>query len=77
MHVPLNRDAVRDAMPAFFDLLREEPQPAVRVVLGHLHLRLHPCLYGWQRPRRALPDEHDDGVGRIPWKVIPLSDHNA
>ena len=30
------------------------------------HLRLHPSLYGWQRPRRALPDEHDDGVGRIP-----------
>jgi hypothetical protein len=35
MHVPLNRDAVRDAMPAFFNLLREEPHPAVRVVLGH------------------------------------------
>ena len=35
MHVPLNRDAVRDAMPAFFDLLREEPDPAGRVVLGH------------------------------------------
>src|ERR1700726_987724 len=31
MHVPLNRDAVRDAMPAFFDLLRKEPHPAVRV----------------------------------------------
>ena len=27
MHVPLKRDAVRDAMPAFFDLLREEPHP--------------------------------------------------
>ena len=35
MHVPLNRDAVRDAMPAFFDLLRDETHPAVRVVLGH------------------------------------------
>jgi Fic family protein len=35
MHVPLNRDAVRDNMPAFFHLLREEPHPAVRVVLGH------------------------------------------
>ena len=30
-----HRDAVRDAMPAFFDLLQEEPHPAVRVVLGH------------------------------------------
>jgi len=35
MHVALNRDAIRDAMPAFFNLLREEPHPAVRVVLGH------------------------------------------
>jgi len=35
MHLPLNREAVRDAMPAFFDLLREEKEPAVRVVLGH------------------------------------------
>jgi hypothetical protein len=34
-HVPLNRDAVRDTMLAFFDLLREEPHSAVRVVLGH------------------------------------------
>jgi hypothetical protein len=50
MHVPLNRDAVRDAMPR-----------GARA----LHFRLHPSLYGWQWPRRALPDEHDDGVGRI------------
>jgi hypothetical protein len=35
MHVPLNRDEPSDAMPAFFDLLREEPHPAVRVVLRH------------------------------------------
>jgi hypothetical protein len=44
MHVPLNRDAVRDTMPAFFDLLREEPYPAVRVVLGHFIFDLHPSL---------------------------------
>jgi len=43
MHVPLNRDAVRDAMPAFFDLLCEEPHPAVRVVLGHfIFVYIHP-----------------------------------
>jgi hypothetical protein len=35
MHVPLNRDPVGGAMPAFFDLLREEEHPGVRVVLGH------------------------------------------
>jgi hypothetical protein len=38
LHEPLNREAVRDAMPAFFDLLREETEPAVRVVLGHFVL---------------------------------------
>ena len=43
MHVPLNRDAVRDTMPAFFDLLREEPHPAIRVVLGHfIFVYIHP-----------------------------------
>jgi hypothetical protein len=43
MHVPLNRDAVRDAMPVFFDLLREETNPAVRVVLGHfVFVYIHP-----------------------------------
>ena len=53
MHVPLNREAVREAMPAFFDLLREEPNPAIRVVLGHfIFVYIHP-LYGRQRPRRA------------------------
>jgi hypothetical protein len=40
MHVPLNCDAVRDAMPAFFELLREETEPSVRVVLGHFEDRL-------------------------------------
>src|SRR5262252_9314344 len=45
MHVPLNRDAVRDAMPAFFDLLREEEQPAVRAVLGHfVFVYIHPYM---------------------------------
>ena len=43
MHVPPNHEAVRDAMPAFFDLLREETYPAVRVVLGHfVFVYIHP-----------------------------------
>ena len=53
-------------MPAFFDLLREEAAPGRPRGARALYLRLHPSLYGWQRPRGALPDEHDDGVGRIP-----------
>lgn len=34
-HVPMNYQAVRDAMPAFFALLADETNPAVRVALGH------------------------------------------
>ena len=55
MHVPLNRDAVRDAMPAFFDLLREEEHPAVRVVLGHfVFVYIHPYMDGNGRMGRFL-----------------------
>src|SRR3990172_8325820 len=35
MHVPPSPEAVRDLMPAFFELLSEEQEPAVRIVLGH------------------------------------------
>src|SRR6516225_3396025 len=34
-YVPPRWQAVRDAVPAFFDLLEREPEPAVRAVLGH------------------------------------------
>src|SRR2546427_6919607 len=34
-YVPPRWEAVRDAMPAFFDLLEKEPEPSVRAVLGH------------------------------------------
>ena len=65
MHVPLNRDAVRDAMPAFFDLLREEEHPAVRVVLGHfIFVYIHPYMDGNGRIGRFLMNI-DDGGGRI------------
>jgi len=52
MNVPLNRDAVRDAMPAFFDLLRKEPHPSFRVVLGHFIFVYIHAYMEWQR----LPD---------------------
>jgi Fic family protein len=55
MHVPLNRDAVRDAMPSFFDLPREEEHPAVRVVLGHFVLvYIHPYTDGNGRMGRFV-----------------------
>lgn len=77
MHVPLNRDAVRDAMPAFFDLLTEETDPAVRVVLGHfIFVYIHPYMDGNGRMARFLMNTMM-AAGGYPWTVIPLSERRA
>lgn len=77
MHVPLNKDAVRDAMPAFFDLLRTEPDPAVRVVLGHfVFVYIHPYMDGNGRMGRFLMNLMM-AAGGYPWTVIPMSDRHA
>jgi fido (protein-threonine AMPylation protein) len=76
MHVPLNRDAVRDAIPAFFDLLREEENPGVRVVLGHfVFVYIHPYMDGNGRMGRFLMNVMM-AAGGYPWTVIPLSARN-
>jgi hypothetical protein len=77
MHVPLNRDAVRDAMPAFFDLLRDEAHPAVRVVLGHfIFVYIHPYVDGNGRMGRFLMNVML-ASGGYPWTVVPVGDRNA
>jgi fido (protein-threonine AMPylation protein) len=77
MHVPLNRDAVRDVMPAFFDLLREEEHPPVRVVLGHfVFVYIHPYMDGNGRMARFLMNVMM-AAGGYPWTVIPLSARNT
>jgi fido (protein-threonine AMPylation protein) len=77
MHVPLNRDAVRDAMPAFFDLLAGEKEPAVRVVLGHfVFVYIHPYMDGNGRMGRFLMNLMM-AAGGYPWTVIPFADRNA
>jgi len=74
MHVPLNREAVRDAMPAFFDLMREESHPAVRVVLGHfVFVYIHPYMDGNGRMGRFLMNVMM-ASGGYPWTVIPVDD---
>ena len=77
MHVPPNRDAVRDAMPALFDLLREEPHPAVHVVLGHfIFVYIHPYMDGSGRVGRFLMNTMTASSG-YPWTVIPVTDRNT
>jgi len=76
MHVPLNREAVRDAMPAFFELLREETEPAVRVVLGHfVFVYIHPYMDGNGRIGRFLMNLMM-ASGGYPWTVVPSGERN-
>jgi len=77
MHVPLNRDAVRDAMPAFFDLLTGEQDPGVRVVLGHfVFVYIHPYMDGNGRMGRFLMNLMM-AAGGYPWTVVPVGDRNT
>jgi fido (protein-threonine AMPylation protein) len=77
MHVPLNRDALRDAMPTFFDLLREETDPAAWVVLGHfIFVYIHPYIDGNGRIGRFLMNVMV-ASGGYPWTVIPVENRTA
>jgi hypothetical protein len=77
MHVPMNSDAVRDALPAFFDLLRQEQEPSVRVVLGHfLFVYIHPYMDGNGRMGRFLMNVMM-ASGGYPWTVIPVSERRV
>ena len=77
MHVPPSCEAVRDAMPAFFDLLHEETQPSVRVVLGHfIFVYIHPYVDGNGRVGRFLMNAML-ASGGYPWTVVPLEERDA
>ncbi len=71
-HVPPSYQAVRDLMPAFFDLLRQEQAPAARAVLGHfMFVYIHPYVVGNGRLGRFLMNAMLS-AGGYPWTVIPL-----
>ncbi len=72
MHVPPPREAVRDCMPALFDLLDAETEPAVRVVLGHfVFVYIHPYMDGNGRMGRFLMNVMM-AAGGYPWTIIPV-----
>lgn len=59
-------------MPAFFTLLKEEEEPAVRVVLGHFFfVYIHPYIDGNGRMGRFLMNVML-ASGGYPWTIIPL-----
>jgi len=71
-HVPPRYEAVRDLMPAFFSLLKDEEEPAVRAVLGHFFfVYIHPYPDGNGRMGRFLMNTML-ASGGYPWTVIPL-----
>jgi hypothetical protein len=77
MHTPPNREAVRDMMPALFDLLKDEQDPAVRVVLGHfMFVYIHPYIDGNGRMGRFLMNVML-AAGGYPWTVIPVEQRNV
>ena len=76
-HVPPRWEAVRDAMPAFFDLLEREAEPSVRAVLGHWLLGyIHPWADGNGRMARFVMNVLL-ASGGYPWTVIRVDDRDA
>jgi hypothetical protein len=76
-YVPPRWEAVRDAMPEYFDLLEKEADPGVRAVLGHwLFGYIHPYPDGNGRMARFLMNVML-ASGGYSWTVIRVRDRNA
>jgi hypothetical protein len=76
-YVPPRWEAVRDAMPALFELLEKEPEPSVRAVLGHWLLGyVHPYPDGNGRMARFVMNVML-ASGGYPWTVIRVVDRKS
>ena len=76
MHVPPRYEAMHDLIPAFFTLLKDEEEPAVRAVLGHFFfVYIHPYTNGNGRMGRFLMNVMLASAG-YPWTVIPIKTRN-
>lgn len=76
MHVPPRSEAVMDAMPALFKLLRDEKEVSVRIVLGHfMFVYIHPYMDGNGRMGRFLMNVML-ASGGYPWAVIPIKERD-
>ena len=73
-YVPPRWEAVSDAMATVFELLRGEPEPSVKAVLGHWLLGyVHPYPDGNGRIARFLMNAML-ASGGYPWTVIRIED---
>jgi hypothetical protein len=77
MHTPLKPEAIRDAIPALFELLRHEENAGVRAVLGHfIFVYIHPYMDGNGRIGRFLFNTML-ASGGYSWTVIPVEQRDA
>ena len=76
MHVPPSAEAVRNVMPVFFELLKNEKESSVRAVLGHfVFVYIHPYIDGNGRMGRFLMNTML-ASGGYPWTVIPKEERD-
>lgn len=76
-HIPPRAEALGDLLPAFFDLLTAESDPAARVVLGHfVFVYIHPYADGNGRIGRFLMNTML-AAGGWPWLVVPVERRDA
>ncbi len=76
-HVPPNKEAVRDLMPAYFDLLEKETEPSARAVLGHfIFVYIHPYMDGNGRIGRFTFNAML-ASGGYSWTIIPIEKRDA
>jgi hypothetical protein len=77
LHVPLPKEAVRDCMPALFELLEAEKEPAVRAALGHFFfVYIHPYMDGNGRLGRFVMNLMLVSAGYV-WTVIPVEQRDG
>lgn len=77
LHVPLSKEAVRECMPVFFELLAAEPHAAVRAVLGHfVFVYIHPYMDGNGRLARFIFNAMLVTGGYV-WTIVPVQQRKA
>lgn len=76
LHIPLPPTAINDAMEVLFDLLKKEPSPAVRAILGHFFfVFIHPYMDGNGRMGRFILNVML-ASGGYNWTIIPVERRN-
>jgi Fic family protein len=63
-------------MQTFFDLIKEEDDPGVRIVMGHfMFVYIHPYMDGNGRMARFLMNVML-ASGGYPWTIVPVERRN-